>query len=372
MIGLKYTSARENPSGYGSAARAFITALWVAGINLTLETVSQMVENTDYGLEGKLCKSLEDRNILYKIKITHLTPDCIPMYQEKGIYQIAHLAWETDKLPREWIQPLNQCDEIWSMSPQMSEMIKRSGVSTLCSNFPQPIWTNQADELIPPFVLPYPKDFTFYSIFQWIDRKNPKALLRAYWQAFEGNDNVSLLLKTYRINYAESEFNLIKRDIEMWKKQLGLKHYPKVFLIRKLMTQDQIAKLHRLGDCYVNASSGEGWSRTMQEAMLFGKPVISGDNGGITDVLIKSQYFPVPSTSVNATEVSYIPWYEPSQHWKEVKEDELASTMLQVHNRYEDALKVAKKAREFVVNEFSYQKVGMLMKNRLEEIYRTL
>ena len=372
MISCKYTSSGKNPSGYASAARAFITALFVSGVNVTCETIAQMVEQTDYGLEGKIMNALENRRIPYKVKLIHLTPDLYPIYTEKGVYTIGHLFWETDKLPKEWIQPLNQIDEIWTASPQMIEMIKASGVTTPCYAFPQPIWTDQASEAIAPFALPYPKDFTFYSIFQWIDRKNPRSLLRAYWKAFEGNDRVSLLLKTYRINYSESEFNLIKRDIEQWKKELGLNHFPKVFLIRKLLSQSQMAKLHKLGDCYVTSSSGEGWNRPLQEAMLFGKPTISADNGGLTDIMLKSQYFYVPSIPKNATEVSTIPWYTRDMQWKEVDEDKLAEQMLHVHNQHAKTLSVAKKAQDFVIENFSFQRVGNLMRQRLEQIYREI
>lgn len=368
---IRYVFSND-PSGYGSAARNFVASLFTAGVNVSTEPIKQTVEHTDYGIEGAIADKLKDRQVPYKIKIIHLTPDSYPMYMEKGKYNIGHLFWETDRLPQEWIQPCNQMDEIWTASEQMIEMIKRSGVTTPCYAFPQPIWTDQATDDIQPFSVPYPRDFTFYSIFQWIDRKNPRGLLRAYWKAFEGNNRVTLLLKTYRINYAESEFNLIKRDIELWKKELGLRSFPKIALTKKLRTQSQIAKIHKLGDVYVASSSGEGWNRPMQEAMLFGKPVISGDNGGITDILLKSQYFCVPSKSVNATQVSQIPWYTQDQMWKELNEDELASTMLQAFTRFEDAQKVGKKAQEFVVENFSFQKVGELMKNRLSEISKTL
>lgn len=372
MIGIKFTSAWVNPSGYGSSARTGITALFTSGINLTIETVSQMPESTNYGLTGGICKSLENRKIPYKIKIVELTPDLLPMYKEPNVYTISRLFWETDHLPKEWITPLNEIDEIWTASPQMGEMIHKSGVTTPCYYFPQPIWTDRADEAIEPYSLPFPKDFTFYSIFQWIDRKNPKGLLRAYWKAFEGNDKVSLLLKTYRITYTDTEFDLIKSDIEMWKKELGLNHYPKIYLARKLLTDAQMLRLHKLGDCYVNASSGEGWSRPMQEAMLLGKPVISGNNGGITDIMTPIHYYEVPSSLQEATEVSQIPWYRSDQHWLVLKEEALTETLKEVYANYDKACQTGRKAQQFVVDNFGFLRVGTLMRTRLEQIYKTL
>src|SRR3990167_7686915 len=101
---IKYISSRLSPSGYGSAARQDIAALFVAGVNITCESISQTVEMSDYGIAGAICNSLEKRNIPYKISIFHLTPDLLPVYKEKGVYMISRLAWETDKLPKEWIE----------------------------------------------------------------------------------------------------------------------------------------------------------------------------------------------------------------------------------------------------------------------------
>lgn len=371
MNGVRYTFAND-PSGYGQAARSFITSLFVSGVNITLEPIKQMPESIDYGLQGNICKSLHDRKIPYKVKIIHLTPDIIPDYQEKGIYTIAHLFWETSHLPKEWIAPLNDIDEIWTASDQMSDMIRDSGVNTPCYVFPQPIDITLSSEVIEPLQTQYPKDFTFYSIFQFIDRKNPRNLLRAYWQAFEGNDDVTLLLKTYRITYLPQEYQLIKDQILLWKKELGLKHYPKVQLVHKVLTEEQMTKLHKMGDVFINPSSGEGWNRPMEEAMLFGKPVISGDNGGITDIMTSQYYEKVESHLVHATQQSWIPWYTSDMLWKELDEKDLIKQMRFVYENYAKAQEKAKKAQKFVVDNFNYLKVGQAMRERLEKIYRSL
>jgi len=367
-INARYVSSARNPSGYGEAARNFITALFVSGVNLSTETISQMPETTSYGLNGGILTNLEGRKIPSKITIVHLTPDLLPVY--KNGYTISHLFWETDRLPKEWVQPLNGIDEVWTGSETMAEMIKKSGVTTPCYIFPQPIFTGRGEESIEPFLFPYPKDFTFYSIFQWIDRKNPKGLLMAYWKAFEGNDKVSLLLKTHRVNYSDAEFSILKKEIEGWKKEASLNHYPKIYLCRNLLTDTQMLKLHKTGDCFVNPSTGEGWNRPIMEAMLMGKPCISGSHGGITDYT--TNYFPVPSKPQKATSQNHIPWYTDQMLWQMLDEKELGKAMLEVFNNYEKAVKVGRKAQEYVMNNFSFQKVGALMLQRLEQIYATL
>lgn len=370
MINVKYISASNNPSGYGSAARQFITALFIAGINLTCETISQMPENTSYGISGKIREGLENRDIDYKIVIIHLTPDLYPDYTEGDKYIIGHLFWECSKLPKEWIKPLNSINEIWTASKEMAEMIRQSGVKTPCFTFPQPIDITKAYENIKPFGLDYEKGFTFYSIFQWIARKNPEVLLKAYWKEFQDLEDVCLILKTYRITYLEPEFNFIKSDIKQWKNELGLKKYPKIYLASKLLTDNEIYRLHAMGDCYVNSSSGEGWSRPMQEAMLMGNPVISGNNGGITDIMSEDYYYQVQSKYVQATEQPFIPWYTKDMSWKVLSEEDLRKKMRLVYTQQKKYKGMS--AKKYIIDQFSYSKVGGLMKERLGNIYRSL
>lgn len=370
MISVSYSGPLYDPSGYGQSNRVDVIALFVAGVNLTTEAIYQTQFKTDYGIQEKIVKYLEGRDIPYKIKILHITPDLYPKYIEKGKYNIGRLVWETDKLPKEWVDPCNQMDEIWTTTEPCAEVIRKSGVTVPIYTFPEPITVQEANEKIAPFVLKYKKDFMFYSIFQWIDRKNPKGLLRAYWKAFEGQDDVTLLIKTYRNNYTKEEYAIIENEIENWKKELNIKKFPKVFLVEKLLKGSEMKKLQILGDCYVNPSSGEGWCRPMVEAMLYGKPVISASNGGATDIV--KDYFEVPSKLQNVTSQTWIPWYVSGQRWKVIDENKLGEKMLEVYKDYNKAKEVAKKAQEFVIDNFSLQVVGNQMLKRLEEIYEKI
>ena len=372
MNNIRYIGTFSDPSGYGASNRADVMALYVAGANITTQTIQQTQFRSTYDIQEKIVNYLEGRNIDYKIKILHITPDLYPRYLESGKYHIGRLVWETDKLPESWINPINMMNEIWTTTENHAEIMRKSGVTVPIYVFPEPMEVRE--EKIIPFKTKDKKDFIFYSIFQWIDRKNPRGLLRAYWKAFENRDDVTLMIKTYRVTYDPSEFKIIEADIENWKKELNLKgKYPKVWLVEKLMTSGEVKKLHALGDCYVNPSSGEGWCRPIAEAFLAGKPVISGDNGGVTDVI--TNYYKVPSKTSQVTAQSFIPWYEGSQNWKLIDEDELGSYMkfvdadfngdMDAHNMTMAALK---KVREEVIENLSLQTIGAKMLARLSEI----
>lgn len=370
--GVRYTSTADSPVGYGSAARAFITALFSVGIDVTCEIIYQMPHQTDYGWTGSLCKNLQDRNIPYKIKILHLTPDTAIPYMEEGIYHISHLFWETDKLPSSWIEPLNKMGEVWTSSSTMADLFKASGVKVPIYFFPQPIDIAEGDKNYGKFEIDGHKGFLFYSIFQWIERKNPKGLLTAYWEAFQGRDDVTLLLKTYRINYTKMDQEEIQTDIRKWKRELALPHYPRIIFIPDLLTHDEIMKLHNSCDVYVTANHGEGWDRVLQEALLMGKPTISTARGGLHEYLNSDYYFPISSTYVPVTPVSWIPYYGEDQQWAEPDKKELIKTMQYVFGNKELAQIKGVKAKDYIKDNFSFYKVGMMMRKRLEDIYKGL
>lgn len=372
MISAKYLGPFQDHSGYASACRNFIASLSFAGVDVTTELIAQTPEKSTYGWVDNFTSSLKDRDILYKVKFLHVTPDLYPKYMEKGKYHIGHLFFETDQLPKSWVEPCNKMNEIWTASEQQAQMIKKSGVTVPIHSFPQPIDISKLGKFSSPYKIPNFEGLLFYSIFQWIERKNPKTLLQTYWKTFSGKEDVGLLIKSYRITYGENEFQKIKDDIKAWKAELNLPHYPKVFITKKLFRTDEIFRIHETGDCFVTTSHGEGWQVPVVEASLMGKPVIGIDKTGAFDYLPRENYYPCSTKESKVIEVSHIPWYESYMKWLDINEKELSDHMLSVYNDKLEAKKKGLKAQEFVKENFNYNAVGMKMRERLEEIYRFL
>lgn len=372
MISAKIFGSFPDNSGYGESNRAEATALFCAGVNLTLHSVPQTIETKPTGWTGDLCKHLEDRSIEYKIIIVHLTPDLIPKYMEDGKYHIARLPWEVDKLPREWVEPLNKVSEIWTMTDAQAEVIKKSGVTTQIHVFPEPLDTSMKGGAVDRYIVPGFNGTLFYSIFHWIERKDPHSLLTAYWRAFEGKKDVLLLLKTFRVGYTAKDFELIKNDIAKWKKDLGLSHYAEVGLIEELWPYKGIQKLHEMGGTFVSTSHGEGFNRPAGEAALYGNPIIMTGQTGLADILPKDSFYPVECTSSPVVPQSFINWYQKGQKWVTVNQKHLEDTMLEVYENQETARARGANASVFVQDNLSYETVGRKMKDRLSEIERFL
>lgn len=372
MKGIRYLGTWGDYSGYGEANRMDITALHNVNVDVTTELIRQVPEDTDFGWTGALCDNLRDRNIPYKIKIIHLTPDMYPRYMEKGVYHIGRLFWETDKLPKDWIEPCNKMGEIWASSEAMAELFRSSGIKVPIYWFPQAIDTMMGDKAYDKYIIEGHRGFLFYSIFQWIERKNPKGLITSYWKTFSGRDDVSLLIKTYGVNYTAEENEKIIREIESWRKQVRLPHYPRLLIQTKLLTRRELMKLHLTGDCYVTADHGEGWARPLQEALLMGKPVISTSRGGIHEYLTEEMYFPIPSEYVPVIEQPNIKFYTSDQNWAEPNYEKLETAMRWVYDNREVASTKGIKAKNFIKDEFNFYNVGLQMRKRLEDIDKRL
>lgn len=372
MLGVSYVGTFQCATGYGAANRAFVTALHMGGVDVNAQLVVQTKDRTTFGWEGELCHQLTNREIPHRVKIIHLTPDLYENHIEPDKYHIGHLFWETDKLPKEWVECCNKIQEVWTSSPNMAQVFRANGVKVPIHWFPQPIDTTHADKAYGAYGIPHNNGFLFYSIFQWIERKNPKALVTAFWEEFAGRDDVSLLIKTFRLSYDGDEFEKIRDDIREWKNEVKMNHYPKIFLVKEIMDVEGMMRLHKTGDCYVQTDRGEGWSRTIQEALLLGKTVISTARGGIHEYLKDEHYFRVPSNYVPVTEVPWIKFYTKDQKWAEIDKEELKKNMRYVVNNSMIAQTKGILAKDYVKDNFSYYKVGSLMKKRLQEIYKSL
>ena len=366
-VSIKYISAFSDHSGYGEASRQTIYALHKVGVNLTTEKISFVREIEDFGQPQIIAEKAELKPIDYQIVILHLTPDLYLKYLEPNKYHIGILVWETDKLSVGWAWYCNRMDEIWTRNESTKKVLIQSGVKVPIHVFPEPIIEyNPAD--YEPYVIANHRGFMFYTIFEWTQRKNPEALLTAYWEEFEGDDNVSLLLKTYRDNYTYQMHEKIKRWVEEIKGKLSVRKFPRVLYSHELLSQEDVLKLHATGDCFVSAHRGEGWGRPQMEAMVMGNPVISTNYGGIHEFLNENIYYPVSFELVQVTEEDDRPYYTKDQNWAEINKDDLKAKMRFVYTNWEKAKEVGLEARKFIQMNFNPMNVGLQMKKRLSKI----
>lgn len=364
-MNVKYVGPAKDYSGYGEAVRHDIAALLAAGIGVTGHFPRYTGEIADFGALAEMVYSVEEKPLEYGTILLHTTPNVYGKYFEPGKRHIARVFWETDKLPKEFAENIELCDEVWTGSEYNKQAIIKAGVTKPIYIIPEAIDTSYVAGSAKPYLVPNQDTFKFYSIFEWTERKNPLALLTAYWQEFENTEGVSLSIKTYVDNFTKEKREEIDNQIQTLKLRLGLKRYAPLFLYRHLMDRHQIYRFHETFDCFVSAHRGEGWGIPQMEAMLCEKPVISTNCGGIHEYLKDYQYFvpyklvPLSGNSRNQQ------WYTPDQQWADV-DISLLRTAMRLSYKDEKATKnMGISGGQRVRDLFNFEAVGKLMQKRL-------
>lgn len=364
-MNIKYAGPVRDFSGYGEASRHHVAAFRAAGVNVVLEPLSYTRDSSDYGELGQMLEGLPLEGE-YDIKVLHSTPDEFRRLVEPDKYNIGFMYWETDRIPEQFADALELVDEVWTGSEAGKSAIENAGVKTPVFVVPQPIETER--EWPKPYKISQFEGYLFYSIFEWTDRKNPEALLKAYLSEFKANEKVGLVLKTYFVNFTGSHKRLIRTAIRKIKAELAQESYPQIFIYLDLMDRSQIMRLHATGDCFVSAHRGEGWGIPQVEAAVFGNPVISTDFGGCHEYFEDDEnMFKVPAEMVPVSGMNHSPaWYTPEQNWADVSISGLRSAMRSACQDKDVTKRIAAKGQQKVEEKFNLKTVGNLMADRLK------
>ncbi|MGV0960308.1 MAG: glycosyltransferase [Limnohabitans sp.] len=185
-------------------------------------------------------------------------------------------GWEESTFPHEWAQDFNDnLQGMTVMSEHCRKVLIDSGVSIPIevSGIGVDHWERVQAE--PEYRLQARK-FRFLHVSSCFPRKGADAMLTAYGQAFNGRDDVSLIIKTFANPH---------NQIHEWLRQARLNHadYPHVILIEDDLKDTQLKALY--GQCHalIAPSRAEGFGLPMAEAMLSGLAVITTGWSGQTD-----------------------------------------------------------------------------------------
>ena len=353
--GIKYIAPRGN-SGYSEAAKDYMIGLHQANIPISWQ---QMVfDETEHqiGARNQIVNSLLDKDIKFNKVILHTTPEhwpaLIKQYKKEGIEIIGMTVWETDKLDDRWVDWINQVDRVLVPCKWNKEVFQKCGII-------KPIGA------IPHIFKPLPKktgsikgidkdDFIFYTIGQWTSRKGIDDTIRAYLKAFTNKDKTCLVVKAFKSSYAEEEKLVLRNYINGVMKEF--KNPAKVIFLSYELTREEIAALHNLGHCYVTLCKAEGWGLGIFDAAGMGNPVVCTGYGGQLDFLKRHL---VPYNLVSVEGMSWIPWYNPSQHWAEPKLEEAAKILKTIFNNYKEIKKSFKLDQKLILNNYLLYQTNM-------------
>lgn len=364
---VKFTTALRDHSGYGESCRNILIAMDKAGIEITTTIPTFVYEKIKVGKGAELASRYENKKTDYKINLIKLTPNHFFDKAELDKYNIGWFYWEVIGLDPRWTLMCNRMDEIWTASPGQKKNLIRAGVKKPITVIPDCLEIDTS--LYKPYTKPEP--FLFYSIFQWTERKNPSALIKAFRKTFRNTKGVGLILKVYREDFYTQAKKFITRDVKQYIREMPpLDNYPPIYLYLDGMSEEELRRLHATGDVFVSSHRGEGWGFPQMEAMSFKKPIISTNFLGIHEYLTDSEAWLIPYKLVNVSNMSHIDFYNNKQLWAQIDTKALSRAMREAYDNRELMRGKGLSGEIFVRHEFNYDIVGLKIKNRLLDIYK--
>jgi glycosyltransferase involved in cell wall biosynthesis len=358
-LSLNYHGEVFHASGYGQAARAYVHALHAAGVQVHVINTGRK----PYHVEDQTVAALLGHDPHADFNLFHGIPSfwASRAYREHNV--IAMTVWEADRMPQAWRNPLNHAIDIW-----------------LPCTFNADLFAHELGKT--PFRLPHallpaeqsatlacgeahlgiePKDFVFYSIFEWQDRKNPRGLIEAYLTAFPTESDVLLLIKTSAGVANEAEHLL--REVRAETQSLG-----RVALRCEMFDEAHIQALHARGDAYVSLHRGEGWGYPLFEAASRGKPIVATAYGGPVDYLDSTRHWLVRHKISPVGRPYFL--YSESMNWAEPDLSHAREGLQWVCEHRVETRAAAEEAAGELRETFSLERIGQAAKARLITLQR--
>jgi glycosyltransferase involved in cell wall biosynthesis len=358
-VGIRWLSIGPG-SGYGNASEDYITGLRAAGVPVTWTPLGWPSDrwNAPFGpvsdlarhrLEEVLHRDVVECAVEHDVVVVYSTP----LWHERlaaeaaGRRLVAYTTWETDHLSREWVDALNHYDQVLVPSHFNARVFTESGVTVPVCIVPhltrfRSVPANRAGDR-------REGTFLFYLIASWTTRKAILDAVAAYLEAFDADDDVSVLIHTTPEDVIASARPArpgqpdTERAVPTWytlaEALAGRRHIPEITLSTRRLTRVEVDALHGRGDCFVSLSRGEGWGLCAFDAGALGNPVIVTGWGGSLDFLPPGYPYCVDHDLVPTLLEEPDGWWEPrpGEHWAKAHVAHAAGLLRHVYEHRDEA-----------------------------------
>ncbi|WP_418791104.1 glycosyltransferase family 4 protein [Phosphitispora sp. TUW77] len=300
----------------------------------------------------------------YRANIFHINADQMVLaylhYGDsvfKGRYNIGYWHWELSDFPDEWEKSFNLIDEVWVPTDFVLEAISKKspvpvikiphGIEVKCS-------LGQRRDI---FKLPV-SSFLFlamYDIQSIQERKNPRAVIEAFKNAFSKEDTSAALI--IKVNNSKDD------PMHLDKLREEVRDYKNVYLLEGNMNRHQVNDLLNSVDCYISLHRSEGFGLGLAEAMYLGKPVIGTNWSGNTDFMNPSNSCLVDYKLIGIPR-DYGP-YKAGQVWAEPDIEQASYFMRKLVSDPVWRKELALRGQETIFTNYSPRAVGEQAKQRL-------
>jgi len=283
-LSLTYFGVLRAVTSWAKVSRELLRALIELGVDINI------YERKGFLYDAGFCLPLE---IEERIGQT-FRQDVVFTFEHPNTYtyllgqcKVGLLTYESTVVPSHWVENIERfLDLLILPSRYTREIFTRSGVcpdriAVIPYGYRPDIYNRYAAAL----KLDTEKRFRFLTVSSPHKREGLEVLLQAYAQAFNAQDDVSLIIK---VNYLPPlktkpfEYRDLRGLIDTFKANKG---NPEVVLIYTVLSEKEMAGLYKSCSCLVSATRGEGFGMAFLEAQACGLPVIVTGWGGHLDFL---------------------------------------------------------------------------------------
>lgn len=310
-LGVLYQAPWEQVAdGFNEHARRCARALALTGCPVHLRSFRGSV-NVDPELRVSLAPLLDASIARYSVQIqqfifTETIAQTMGMHRflseaELAVinqYRVLYSVWERDRVSPQIVTLLNRMGQVWVACWRNVDMLERCGVDRAkIKVVPVPYFDD--DPLLklrgrtrapgPPH---------FYHIGKWEPRKAQDKILEAFMRAFRPGE-ATFVLKTssksptldgYPAGPKEAIQALLTTSAVQQNGWTLGNVLRSIFLVQKNLTDEQMTKLHAMGDIYVTLSRGEGFDMPAFDAKLAGNAMVFTPSGGSWDFAASDDY----------------------------------------------------------------------------------
>lgn len=288
MDNILYIGPYREFSGMGNAARQYIKALIRAGYNVSVRPIYNLfkpypiedIDNEIVELESNFSKS-------YHAVVQHCFPHQFTL-DKRFDHNIGVVHLESQGYGYGIADYIDLMDSIIVPSNYVYKTLAYAGIDAKKIHvIPEPIDLD--------YISQYKQDktnkkvFSFYTICDFIDRKNLDKIITAYSLAFDKEDPVELIIKLK--NFSSTDIHIgetIDYTLSKIYETLKRNHINKPKIVCGNTKYDGIMYLHNHNDCFINASSGESFGYATLEAMAFNNNLIVNDKIGSCEIVAEN------------------------------------------------------------------------------------
>ena len=303
----------------------------------------------------------------YAINVFHIQPyyipflfDNIPQSARDEHYNIAHWAWETPDIPKEWIPLCDMFDEIWTPSAFVAKALRKVTNKPI-KVYPHAVYQEKnidTTEFRNKYSIP-PQAFLCLAMFDGLsgtERKNPDAAIRVFKNAFsDAPDDAFLLVKAKNSSGA---------DARHLTKLLG--DTKNVVHIEGKLSFEETDEILASVDALISLHRAEGFGLPVAEVMQYGGVVLSTDYSATKEFVNEQNGCPVKCKLVRTKKDYGV--YRAGTIWAAPDEEDAA---LKLRAIYDDPVlrkRIGENARKTIRDQLSKEKIGKRIAARVKAI----